>query len=149
MAFPSIIQNLIAQLCKLPEIGPKAATRLVFYLINQPQKELDELSTIIKSLKNNICLCSQCFNLAEADNSFCSICQDKKRDKSIVCVVEDILDIIPMEKTKQYQGLYHVLGGLISPPDGIGPEQLKIKELIEIIKLSARVIPRLYIWSGF
>mgnify|MGYP001573427037 CR=1 FL=1 len=80
MAFPSIIQNLIVQLSKLPEIGPKAATRLVFYLTNQEQKELDELSALIKGLKTNIRLCSQCFNLAEADNSLCSICQDKKRD---------------------------------------------------------------------
>lgn len=132
--FPSSVQNLISQLTKLPEIGPKAATRLVFYLINQEQKELDDLSFLIKNLKANLCLCSQCFNLAEPNRSLCSICQNPKRDKNTICVVEDILDIIPMEKTRQYQGLYHVLGGLISPADGFGPEQLKIKELIEKIK---------------
>lgn len=132
--FPPSLQNLINQLSKLPEIGPRAATRLAFYLINQDQKELDELSALIKNLKAKIGLCSQCFNLAEADSSLCPICQDPKRDKTIICLVEDILDIIPLEKTKQYQGLYHVLGGLISPSNGIGPEQLRIKELLERIK---------------
>lgn len=130
MAFPSIIQDLIIQLSKLPEIGPKAAFRLVFYLINQPQKELDELSTLIKNLKTSLRLCSQCFNLAGVRNQLCHICEDKKRDKTTVCLIEDILDIIPIEKTKQYNGLYHVLGGLISPANGLGPDQLKIKELV-------------------
>ncbi|OGZ33906.1 MAG: recombination protein RecR [Candidatus Portnoybacteria bacterium RIFCSPLOWO2_12_FULL_39_9] len=136
MLFPSAIQNLITQLAKLPEIGPKAAFRLVFYLINQEQKELDELSALIKNLKTSFRLCPQCFNLAGNSQSFCSICQDPKRDKSVICAVEDILDIIPIEKTRQYSGLYHVLGGLISPADGLGPEQLKIKELVGRIKLA-------------
>jgi recombination protein RecR len=131
---PQPLQNLINQLSKLPEIGPRAATRLVFYLINQDQKELDELSSLIKNLKTNIRLCSQCFNLAELNKSLCSICQDPKRDKTIICLVEDILDIIPLEKTKRYHGLYHVLGGLISPTNGIGPEQLRIKELVQRIQ---------------
>ncbi len=134
--FPEQIQNLINQLSKLPDIGPRAATRLVFYLINRNQKELDELSFSIKNLKIKIHLCAQCFNVAPKDNQLCSVCQDKKRNQEIICVVENVLNIPPLEKTKQYQGLYHVLGGLISPPDGIGPENLRIKELIKRLKNS-------------
>jgi len=134
--FPQLIQDLINQLSKLPDIGPRAATRLVFYLINQDQKTLDELSASIKNLKVKIHLCSQCFNIAPKDNQLCSICQDTKRNQEIICLVENLLNIPPLEKTKQYHGLYHVLGGLISPPNGLGPEKLRIKELIERIKKS-------------
>jgi len=131
---PRSIQNLINQLSQLPDIGPRAATRLVFYLINQEQKNLDELSSLIKNLKTEIHLCSQCFNIASRDNQLCSICQETKRDKGLICLVENILNIIPLEKTRQYNGFYHVLGGLISPVDNIGPENLRIKELIARIK---------------
>lgn len=134
--FPQPIQKLIDQLSQLPDIGPRAATRLVFYLINQEQNELDELSSLIKELKTKIHLCSQCFNLADKVSQLCHICQDKKRNSEIICLVENVLNIIPLEKTKQYQGLYHVLGGLISPADGIGPDHLKIKELMERLKKS-------------
>ncbi len=134
--FPESIQKLIDQLNKLPDIGPRAATRLAFYLINQEQKDLDELSSLIKELKTKIHLCSQCFNLTSKDNHLCSICQDKKRNKETICLVENVLNIIPLEKTRQYHGLYHVLGGLISPTDGLGPENLRIKELIARIKKS-------------
>ena len=132
---PEQIKKLSAQLSKLPDIGPRAATRLVFYLINQNQEELDYLSTLIKNLKKEIHLCPQCFNIAESEQ-LCSICQDIKRDKSIICVVENILNVSPIEKTGQYQGLYHILGGLISPADGFGPDKLKISELIKRIKNS-------------
>lgn len=132
--FPESIQNLINQLSKLPDIGPRAATRLVFYLINQDQKSLDELAHLVKSAKTEIHLCPQCFNLASKDNQLCSICRQPKRDQQIICLVENILNILPLEKTKQYNGLYHVLGGLISPADGIGPEKLRIKQLIERVK---------------
>jgi len=130
--FPLPLQNLIDALSKLPDIGPRAATRLVFYLIRQPTEELNQLADLIKNLKKQITLCPQCFNLSA--QGLCAICQDAKRDKAVICVVENVLDIIPIEKTKQYQGLYHVLGGLISPHNGIGPEQIKIKELIGRIK---------------
>jgi len=132
--FPEPIQKLIDQLSKLPDIGPRAASRLVFYLINQEQKDLDNLSSLVKNLKTKIHLCSQCFNITSKDNKLCHICQDQKRDKKTICLVENVLNIIPLEKTKQYHGLYYVLGGLISPTDGIGPENLKIKELISRIK---------------
>ena len=132
--FPESIQNIIKELSKLPDIGPRAATRLAFYLINQNQEELDKLSLSIKNLKTKIHLCSQCFNIASKESKLCSICESHQRDKSIICVVETILNIPPIEKTKQFQGLYHVLGGTISPGNGLGPDKLKIDELIKRIK---------------
>ena len=130
---PQSIQNLTTQLSKLPDIGPRAATRLVFYLINQNQEELEQLSVLIKNLKKEVHLCPQCFNIAE-NNQLCPICQDTKKDKEIICVVENVLNIAPIERTGHYHGHYHVLGGLISPTDGISPEKLTIKELIEKAK---------------
>lgn len=132
--FPQSIQDLINQLSKLPDIGPRAATRLVFFLINQDQYELDKLSSLIKEVKTQIKLCPQCFNISSNGNQFCSICQDVKRDQSMICLVENILNILPIERTGQYNGLYHVLGGLISPSNKIGPDNLQIKELTERIK---------------
>ncbi len=134
--FPKSVQKLINELSKLPEIGPRSATRMVFHLLNQNQKELDNFSFAIKNLKTEINLCPQCYNLTEKSKKFCPICLDGKRDKSILCLVENLLNIIPIEKTKQYHGLYHVLGGLISPGNGIGPESLKINQLIARIKKS-------------
>ena len=130
--FPELIQNLINQLSKLPYIGPRAATRLVFYLINQNQDELENLAQSLKELKTKIKLCPNCFNLTT--NELCSICSDQKRDKNTICIVETVLNIPPIEKTKQYDGLYHILGGLISPGNGTGPENLKIKELVNRVK---------------
>ena len=132
--FPESVQKLINELSKLPEIGPRAATRLVFHLLGQNQLELDNLSSSIKTLKNEINLCPQCFNLIEKSKQLCPICLDSKRDKLTLCLVENLLNIIPIEKTKQYYGLYHVLGGLISPGNDIGPEKLKIDQLISRIK---------------
>ena len=132
--FPEIIQNLVKQLSKLPDIGPRAATRLAFYLMNQNQEELEKLSESIKNLKRKVHLCSQCFNIANKENNSCSICSDIQRNKEIVCVVETILNIPPIERTKQFTGVYHVLGGLISPGNGLGPENLKINELVKRIK---------------
>lgn len=130
--FPNSLKNLIDQLSKLPEIGPRAATRLALFMLNQSEDYLKNLAQAIKELKSKTRVCQNCFNLTS--NTLCSICVDPKRDKNIICLVEDILDIIPIEQTKQYNGLYHVLGGLISPTEGITPEKLKIKELISRIK---------------
>jgi len=129
---PSSLKNLITQLSKLPEIGPRAATRLSLFLLNQPEDYLKNLAKAIEELKSKTKICQNCFNLTS--NTLCSICADPKRDKNTICVVEDILDIIPIEQTKQYTGLYHVLGGLISPTEGLTPEKLKIKELVARIK---------------
>ena len=130
--FPDSIQNLINQLSKLPDIGPRAATRLVFHLINQNQNELENLSQSLKELKSKIKLCPDCFSLT--NDNLCSICSDKKRDKNTICLIETVLNIPLIEKTRQYTGLYHILGGLISPGNGTGPEDLKIKELINRVK---------------
>jgi len=137
--FPESIQNLIKQLNKLPDIGPRAATRLVFYLINQNQKDLDDLSLSIKDLKTKINLCHNCYNITTNEKQLCSICLDQKRSKDTICIVETILNIPPIEKTKQFNGLYHVLGGLISPIDDIGPKELKIDELIKKTKANDKV----------
>jgi len=139
--FPQSIKNLINQLSKLPDIGPRAATRLVFYLMNQDKNELDELALSIKEIRNENKLCKQCFNLANDD--LCIICSDEKRDKNTICVVETILNIPPIEKTKQYNGVYHVLGGLISPGNGISVENIKIKELINRIENNRTTINEL------
>ena len=128
---PKSLQNLIEELSKLPDIGPRAATRLAFYLLNQKNEEIQKLINAFVNLKK-IKFCSQCFNFSE--DNLCDICKDPKRDKSKICVVETALDIIPIEKTKAYNGLYHVLGGVISPSNGIGPDKLKINELINRIK---------------
>jgi len=128
---PKSLQNLIEELSKLPDIGPRAATRLAFYLLNQKNEEIQKLINAFINLKK-IKFCSQCFNFSEGE--LCDICKDQKRDKSKICVVETALDIIPIEKTRAYNGLYHVLGGVISPSNGIGPDKLKIRELIERIK---------------
>ena len=133
---PSSLKNLIDQLSKLPEIGPRAANRLPFFLLNQEDDYLKNLAQAIKELKSKTKICSNCFNLSS--DSLCSICADPKRNKNIICLVEDILDILPIERTKQYQGVYHILGGLIAPTEGITPEKLHIKELIQRIKSSQK-----------
>ncbi|HUD08823.1 MAG TPA: recombination mediator RecR [Candidatus Saccharimonadales bacterium] len=129
--FPKSFQKLIDHFAALPSVGPKMAERLVLYLWKYDQEKLDDFSEIIKNLKRNIHFCKQCFNISE--NGLCAICQDKKRDGSIICVVEDPLDVISLEKTRRMRGLYHVLGGTINAPvDKNHP--LKIKELLARLK---------------
>ena len=130
--FPKPIQNLIDEFSKLPGIGPKAAERIVFYLLEKPKEKTKKLIKAIIEVKTKIEICQQCFNISE--NKLCQICSDPKRDKSIICVIEDALDIIPLEKTGQFKGLYHILGGTIAPNEGITPEKLYIKELVIRIK---------------
>lgn len=130
---PLPLKNLIDQLSKLPGLGQRSATRLAFYLINQPEKDLQALSQAIRELPAKTKTCSRCFNLTSG-SSLCAICQDSKRQQNIICVVEDILDIISFERLRQYKGTYHVLGGLISPIDGLTPDKLHIKELAGRIK---------------
>ncbi len=129
---PASIKNLIDHFSKLPGIGQRAATRLIFYLLSQPAQELEDFSHALKNLKSQTKTCQNCFNLSSG--ILCAICADKKRNSSLICVVEDILDIIPFERTGQYSGLYHVLGGLITPTEGLTPDKLKIKELLARIK---------------
>ncbi|MFH0929809.1 MAG: recombination mediator RecR [Candidatus Moraniibacteriota bacterium] len=131
--FPKSFQKLIDHFASLPSVGPKMAERLVLYLWKYDQEKLEDFSEILRDLKKNISFCKQCFNISE--NGLCAVCADKKRDASIICVVEDPLDVIAIEKTRQMRGLYHVLGGTINAPaDKNNP--LKIKELLARIKNS-------------
>ena len=131
--FPKSFQKLINHFASLPSVGPKMAERLVLYLFKQDQERLDNFANTLKELKAKIHYCPQCFNISE--NGLCSICQDKNRDQSTICVVEEPLDIISIEKTKKMNGLYHVLGGTINSPTG-KKQDLKINELIARIKKS-------------
>ena len=129
MNLPRPIRKLIESFEKLPGIGPKSAARLTFYLLHMPQEQLDEFANSLTGLKKSTVLCSTCFNVSEADP--CPICSDSSRDQSIICVVEQPLDVLAIEKTGRYKGLYHVLHGVISPLDNIGPDELYIKQLLD------------------
>ncbi len=122
------IARLIAELNRLPGIGPKSAQRLTYHLLNIPVEEVNSLAEAILSLREKVELCSVCFNIA--DRNPCPICQDEERDHSRICVVEKPSDIIPLERTGKYKGLYHVLHGTVSPAQGTGPQELKVKELL-------------------
>lgn len=126
---PSTVQDLIDEFSRLPGIGPKTAQRLTFYLLRGSKERTESLGKAVSNLKNDIKICSVCSNLAETDP--CVICNDPKRDKSQIMVLEEPLDIIAFEKTGKFEGTYHVLHGAISPVDGIGPDDLYIKQLLE------------------
>jgi len=122
------IEKLIEAFEKLPSIGHKTAVRLAFYILNSSEKDTNEFIESIVSAKKNLKYCTKCFNISDTDP--CIICGNVKRDSSIICVVEDVKDIIAMEKTHEFKGVYHVLHGSISPMNGIGPDDIKIKELL-------------------
>ncbi len=123
------LQIAIEELSKLPGVGRKTALRLALYILKTDKESVDKLIKSIEELKTKLRLCSLCFNFAE--DELCQICQSHKRDKSIICVVEEASDVIVIERTNEYNGIYHVIGGVLSPLSGIGPESLKIKELIK------------------
>jgi len=125
------VQALINEFSKLPTIGPKTAARLVFYLLNRPRNEAQSLAEAILAVKDRVRLCSICFSITEEDP--CAICSDERRDARTLCVVAEAKDIFALERTSAYKGRYHVLGGVISPMDGIGPAQLRVKELVDRI----------------
>ena len=126
------VSRLIEEFHKLPGIGPKTAQRLTYYLIRMPDKEARALAEAILAVKDKIVLCSACQNTTDSDP--CLICRNDKRDRSQICVVAEPLDILPLERTGGYKGLYHVLHGVISPADGIGPDDLKMRELLGRLK---------------
>jgi recombination protein RecR len=128
------VGRLIEELNKLPGIGPKTAQRLTFFLLRAPQEQAQALVEAIQAVKEKVGLCSICQNITEADP--CLICRNNQRDHSIICVVEEPLDILALERSQSYKGLYHVLHGVISPMDGVGPEDLKIRELLTRLKSS-------------
>ena len=126
------VSRLIEELNKLPGIGPKSAARLTYYLLRIPEAEARALAEAIIAVKEKTVLCSSCQNIT--DSNPCAVCASKERDHSIICVVKDPLDIMALERTGRYRGLYHVLHGVLSPMDGIGPDDLKIKELLQRLK---------------
>ena len=125
------IEKLIEAFEKLPSIGNKTAARLAFYMLDATEEETNEFVNAILEAKKNLKYCSKCFNISDTDP--CQICKNEKRDHSVICVVEDVRDVVAMERTHEFKGVYHVLHGSISPMNGVGPDDIKIKELLSRI----------------
>jgi len=133
MQFSSaLLENAVSEFAKLPGIGKKTALRLVLHLLKQNSNEVKQFSEVIAKMRSEIKFCQRCFNVADGD--ICSICANSMRRQEIICVVENIRDVIAIESTQQFSGTYHVLGGIISPLDGIGPDQLNIESLIHRVQ---------------
>ncbi|HXV52687.1 MAG TPA: recombination mediator RecR [Solirubrobacterales bacterium] len=126
--YPQPINRLVSELAKLPGIGQRTAQRLAFHILRSEDAEAGALADAIREVKEKVGLCEICFNLSEGPR--CEICEDTRRDRASICVVEQPADVIPIERTHEYRGLYHVLGGALSPIDGIDPEDLKISQLV-------------------
>jgi recombination protein RecR len=126
--FAAPLENLVEQLCSLPGIGPKSAQRIAFFLLSIPRQDAVEIARAIVEVKDKIKFCSICFNISEGES--CSICSDPRRDETVLCVVEEPRDVIAIERSGRFRGRYHVLGGAISPIDGVGPEELRFRELV-------------------
>ncbi len=134
---PAPLGRLVAELSRLPGIGQRTAQRLAFHILRSDDEEAAALAEAIREVKEKVGLCEVCFNLAEGPR--CRICEDAGRDRSVICVVEEPGDVIPIERTHEYRGLYHVLGGALSPIDGVDPEDLKIAELLQRVSDSGEV----------
>lgn len=132
--FPEPVNKLIGELMKLPGIGPKSAQRLAFHILRSERDDVVELAKALVYAKDRTKTCTRCFNLT--DQELCPICRDSRRDASQLCVVQDTRDTVALEKTREFNGYYHVLQGAISPMEGIGPEQLRIKELLQRVQAS-------------
>ncbi len=126
--YDGAIQDLIDELGRLPGIGPKSAQRIAFHIIQSERVDVTRLADVLRTVKERVKFCTECGNISEED--LCRICQDPRRDASIICVVEEPKDVMAIEKTREFRGKYHVLGGAISPIDGVGPENLRIRELM-------------------
>jgi recombination protein RecR len=127
-AYSPVVQELIDELGRLPGIGPKSAQRIAFHLLNSAPQDARRLAEAIVAAKEKVAWCTRCFNLSEGE--LCAICADPRRDPTVVCVVEEPRDLVAVERVGQFDGLYHVLGGAISPIEGIGPDQLHVRELV-------------------
>ncbi len=139
MQYPSLsLEKAISQLNKLPGIGRKTAQRLVFYLLKLPKHEVQELAEALTALKEKVSFCSICYNITETDP--CYICSHRDRDRGVICVVEEANDVLALERTAEFKGLYHVLGGALSPLEGVGPEDLRIKELMTRLNDAVREV---------
>jgi recombination protein RecR len=126
--YEGAVQDLIDELGRLPGIGPKSAQRIAFFLLNAEAVDVERLATTLVRVKNEVKFCTICGNVAEAD--VCRICSDARRDPAVICVVEEPKDVVAIERTREFRGRYHVLGGAISPIDGVGPDDLRIRELL-------------------
>jgi recombination protein RecR len=133
VAVPDPVTRLVGEFSRLPGIGPKTASRLAYYLLRAPVEQVKSLGEAVTELRDRITFCSQCHNITEHDP--CPVCADDRRERHVVCVVEEPLDVLAIERTHEYQGLYHVLHGAISPVEGIGPDDLRIQELVERVKV--------------
>jgi recombination protein RecR len=129
---PETVTRLVDEFSRLPGIGPKTASRLTYYLLRAPVEQVKALGEAIVELRERTRFCSRCFNIAEAD--LCAVCADERREQNTICVVEEPLDVLAIERTSEYRGLYHVLHGAISPVEGIGPDDLRIRELVERVR---------------
>ncbi|CAM3167798.1 recombination mediator RecR [Nocardioides dubius] len=126
--YEGIVQDLIDELGQLPGVGPKSAQRIAFHLLQADPVDVRRLADVLIQVKQRVKFCSTCFNVSEDDQ--CRICRDPRRDGSVICVVEEYKDVVAIERTREFRGRYHVLGGAISPIDGVGPEQLRVRELL-------------------
>jgi recombination protein RecR len=133
-AIPASVTRLIDEFSRLPGVGPKTAARLTYFLLRAPEEQPMALSDALRDLRANTRYCSVCYNITEADP--CQICADERRDRALICVVEEPLDVIALDRTGNYKGVFHVLHGAISPVEGIGPDQLRIKELVARVEAS-------------
>lgn len=131
-ATPESVTRLVSEFSRLPGIGPKTASRLTYYLLRAPVEQVQALGEAVSQLRERITFCSRCFNITEEDP--CPVCSDVRREQQSLCVVEEPLDVLAIERTGEYRGLYHVLHGAIAPVEGIGPEDLRIAELVERVK---------------
>jgi recombination protein RecR len=127
--YEGVVQDLIDELGRLPGVGPKSAQRIAFHLLQADPADVERLAAVLVEVKRRVKFCSICFNVSEEDT--CRICQDPRRDPSVLCVVEEYKDVVAIERTREFRGRYHVLGGAISPIDGVGPDQLRIRELLQ------------------
>jgi len=134
MLLPEPIQNLIDAFSRLPGIGPKTASRLTFYLLRAPEDIARDLSEALSNLKSGTSICRTCFNITTANRDECEICSSSSREAGLICVVEEPLDVLALERTGGFPGRYHVLHGALSPIEGIGPDQLKIRELVARVR---------------
>lgn len=126
--YEGIIQSLIDELGRLPGIGPKSAQRIAFHVIQSERSDIERLVEVLRTVRERVKFCTVCGNISEENE--CVICRDPRRDESLICVVEESKDVVAIERTREFKGRYHVLGGAISPIDGVGPDQLRIKELL-------------------
>ncbi len=131
MILPEPIQKLINALERLPGIGPKSASRLAFFLLRAPDEVTEGLAESLSGLKEKVAFCEECFNITVAGRKRCEVCEDDKRDSGIICVVEEALDVLALERVGAYTGKYHVLHGVLSPIEGVGPQDIKIAPLVE------------------